>query len=160
MIQKKADIYKSLLSILIPVVIIIILFVFAFNVGIISIGAEEKIIYRNLDSSSRGNESKVITATVIIDFGDGNVLTNTFVTKNITVYGVLLDAAKIENLDVKATYYGQYDSIFIDTISSYTSGIDKYWIYYVNGESGMVGADKYIIKNNDIIEWRFEKSIY
>ena len=161
MVQKKVDIYKPLLSIIIPVVVIIILFAAAVNVGIISIGSEEKIIYKNIGSSALGHESEGITATVIIDFGDGNILTNNIVSKNITAYGLLLDAAKIENIDVKATYYGQYDSIFVDSISSYSGGDDnRYWIYYVNSESGMVGADKYIIKNNDIIEWKFEKSIY
>ncbi len=158
--NKRIGVLKPVLSILIPVVILIILFVTAVNVGIISIGTQEKITYKNVDSSLSNNSSG-ISATVIIDFGDGNILSNTIISRNITVYGFLLDTAKIENINVKSTYYKQYDSVFVDSISSYNGGQNnKWWIYYVNDIAGPVGADKYIVKNDDIIKWKFEKSIY
>ncbi|MDO8592723.1 MAG: DUF4430 domain-containing protein [bacterium] len=30
------------------------------------------------------------------------------------------------------------------------------WLYYVNGQPAQVGISNYIIKNNDIIEWKYE----
>ena len=158
--NKKIGIFNPILSILIPIIIIIILFAAAVNVGIISVGTQEKITYKNSDIYLSKNSSGV-SATVIIDFGDGNVLSNNITSKNITVYGFLLDAANIENINVKSTYYKQYDSIFVDSISNYNGGqSNNWWIYYVNNELGHVGADRYIVENNDVIKWKFEKSIY
>lgn len=34
-----------------------------------------------------------------------------------------------------------------------------YWIYYINGQSAKVGISSYILKNNDLITWKFEKGI-
>lgn len=34
----------------------------------------------------------------------------------------------------------------------------KYWIYYINGESAKVGISNYILKPNDIIEWKYENT--
>ncbi len=34
----------------------------------------------------------------------------------------------------------------------------KYWQYFVNNEMPQIGADSYIIKDGDTIEWRFEIS--
>ncbi|MBI5222729.1 MAG: DUF4430 domain-containing protein [Candidatus Magasanikbacteria bacterium] len=33
---------------------------------------------------------------------------------------------------------------------------NKYWIYYINGQSAQVGISNYIIKPNDLIEWKYE----
>ncbi|MFH1291641.1 MAG: DUF4430 domain-containing protein [bacterium] len=34
----------------------------------------------------------------------------------------------------------------------------KYWIYYINGESAKVGISNYIIKQGDVIKWKYEES--
>ena len=41
-------------------------------------------------------------------------------------------------------------------IRIYNKGNGKYWMYYVNGTMGGVGADKKIVKEGDLIEWRLE----
>ena len=33
---------------------------------------------------------------------------------------------------------------------------NKFWIYYVNGQSAQVGISSYVIKPNDLIEWKYE----
>ncbi len=33
---------------------------------------------------------------------------------------------------------------------------NKYWIYYINGKSAQVGISNYILKLNDLIEWKYE----
>lgn len=47
--------------------------------------------------------------------------------------------------------------VFVDSINAQTNTDDSFWIFYVNGEMGMVAPDKYTCKDGDKIEWRFEK---
>ncbi|PIV68420.1 MAG: hypothetical protein COS08_06660 [Euryarchaeota archaeon CG01_land_8_20_14_3_00_38_12] len=118
--------------------------------------------YLNLTATPKEvlKEGAEISATISINFTNGNVLgPYNITTKNATVYGFLLEAAKPENgnFTVKATYWGSYDSMFVDSIAGAEGGQDgKWWQYYVNGELPMVGCDKYIVQNNDYIEWKFE----
>ena len=35
---------------------------------------------------------------------------------------------------------------------------NKYWIYYINGQSAQVGISNYTIKPNDVIEWKYENT--
>jgi hypothetical protein len=35
---------------------------------------------------------------------------------------------------------------------------NMYWFFYVNGQSSQAGVSQYILKSNDVIEWKFEKS--
>ena len=55
-----------------------------------------------------------------------------------------------------------YDvGILIEAIGDKKNGQDgKYWMYYVNGEMPMVASDKYKIKADDKVEFKFEKSIF
>ncbi|RLF46135.1 MAG: hypothetical protein DRN17_01100 [Thermoplasmata archaeon] len=108
-----------------------------------------------------GNEvsTESVTASVKIDFGNGTVWSYPNISvegKNATVYGILIEAAHEGNFSVKYTYYGQYDSILVDSIAGVVNGDgNNYWQYWLNGDYGMVGADKQPIADNDIIEWKF-----
>jgi len=108
-----------------------------------------------------GNEvsTESVTASVKIDFGNGTVWSYPNISvegKNATVYGFLMEAAHEGNFSVKYTYYGQYDSILVDSIAGVVNGDgNNYWQYWLNGDYGMVGADKQPIADNDIIEWKF-----
>lgn len=74
------------------------------------------------------------------------------------VYDALVKAAKENKLDIKTK---QYDfGIFIEQIGAFTNTKEKSWIYFVNGESGTMAADKKSITNNDSIEWRYMKPIF
>ena len=35
---------------------------------------------------------------------------------------------------------------------------NKYWIYYINGQSAKVGISNYKLINNDLIDWKYEES--
>lgn len=35
---------------------------------------------------------------------------------------------------------------------------NKFWIYYINGQAAQLGISYYIIKPNDLIEWKYEAS--
>lgn len=102
-----------------------------------------------------------VTAVVKISFENGTVWEfRNITTKNSTVYGFLLEAARRGNFSIKSTYYGTYDSVFVESIAgvanNWSSG--RFWQYWINGEYGKVGADKQKVKDSDIIEWRFALS--
>lgn len=150
--QNKKEITKEILLALIPLIIVLAIFASAVSMGIITIGNS------NLKTFPTDENVNEITATVIFDFGDENTESIEVISTKTTVYGFLMEAANQAGYDVKTTYYGQYNSIFVDSISTYENGQNnKYWIYYINGESGSVGADQQIVANGDIIEWKFEE---
>jgi hypothetical protein len=114
-----------------------------------------------------GNRSKspeaMVTATIIIDFGNGTILKFEDLTmENATVYDFTLEAAKQGGFSVNATYYEM--GVFVDSIAGVGHGRDigtgdedlRWWQYYVNGGLGSVAANKLMVNNSDVIEWRFE----
>jgi hypothetical protein len=45
----------------------------------------------------------------------------------------------------------------VEKIGEQANGTDgNYWMYYVNDTFAPVGADAYIVKKGDVIEWKFE----
>ena len=121
--------------------------------GLLYLYSTQKVISSN---------SSVISATLIIDFGNNKTMTFKNVTlQNATAYSILMECAKPENgnFSVKATYWASYDSMFIEEIGNVKNGENgKYWQYYVNDKLPMVGANKYYLKNGDVVKWVFEKS--
>ena len=75
-----------------------------------------------------------------------------------TVFSILEEVTRRNNILLKYTYYEQFDSILIDSMNDNFNGEnDMYWQYYINGDIPMVGCDKYYdISNGDCIEWKFE----
>ncbi len=141
-------IYAS--KILVPVIAIVILFIGGINAGVITFKTPEK------------NSEEKITATLIIYFDDEtNYSKSITLTSNTTVYDLLLKAAENNEIKIESTYWESFDSIVVDCITyknvRYASDSNHYWAYYVNEEAGMQGADKQIVENNDLIEWRFKE---
>lgn len=141
-------------KLIIPLIVVIALFVSAVNFGIITFQKPEN----KFNAQEIGaNES----ATIIIDFGGGSDISFVINTVNITVYDFLFKAAKIGNFTVKSTYWQQFDSYIVDSITyngvKYEADSSNYWAYYLNGNYGTVAADKQNVRNNDTIEWKFEK---
>ena len=51
----------------------------------------------------------------------------------------------------------QYDfGVFVERIGTYSASPQKAWIYYLNGQSGDIAADKKIVKAGDQVEWKYE----
>ncbi len=75
-----------------------------------------------------------------------------------TPYEVLVLIARKNNIELQTK---QYDfGIFVEGIGEQKMTKDKVWIYYVNGKSGEVASDKYILKQGDIVEWKYTTPIY
>ncbi len=95
-------------------------------------------------------------ATLVIDYGNGNKIASSFIPEQgESAYGALKSVAEEKKITLDTQ---QYDfGIFVKSIGGYESSADMAWIYYINGTSGMVAADKQEIKAGDTIEWRFVK---
>jgi len=135
------------LKILIPIIVVIILFLGGINAGVITF-EKEKI------------KTGDITATIKIDFADGTIYQNVLPLKNATVFDFLLEIEKIGDIEIKTNVEsGGYE---INSINyngkKYVHGQDGYWwLFYVNEQFAMDSADKTYVKNNDLIEWKYEK---
>jgi hypothetical protein len=80
-------------------------------------------------------------------------------TSNITVAELLFEFIEKQNITINKTYWPGYNSYFITQIGNYSNGDDnRYWQYYVNEKYANVGCSKYVLNNNDTVEWTFEKS--
>jgi hypothetical protein len=147
MIKNKKSMISFSLKLLIPIIIVIVLFLSGINAGVITF-EKEKII------------TGEITATLKIDFGDGNFFSDTITLDNSTVYDFLLEVEKKGEISIETTYWESFDSYTVDSITyngkKYESDLSSYWAFYVNDIAGMEGADKVYLENNDIIEWKLE----
>ena len=142
---------KNALKIAIPLIIIAV---------VVTTTVGYSIVNDNLSNTvaTPDQNDEIVTATIIIKYGDGTIATYSIVTKNATIYGFLMEAAKEGNFDVKTTYYSGFDSLLIDSIGGYTGGDDnKWWSYYINDEYGTIGADKQMVNSGDVVEWKFEE---
>jgi len=135
---------KNVLTVAIPLLIICIVGIYLVNTGIIT------------DEPPNTN-SKMINTSLTIDYGNGEIDTYNIETSNATVFSVLMKASEDYNFPVTTKSYNQNQSYYIDSIKSVTNGEDgKYWMYYLNGNYGTVGADMQTVADGDVIEWRFE----
>ena len=73
----------------------------------------------------------------------------------------LMNLLKMEN---KINFSGKNYSglgFFVEAINGIKNNpLGENWIYYVNGQPAQVGVSNYLIKNDDIIEWRYEKESF
>jgi hypothetical protein len=68
-------------------------------------------------------------------------------------YQALSEAAKKQDLKLTTK---QYDfGVFVEAIGTVANTKDKSWIYFVNGKSGIVAADKQTLNAGDSVEWKY-----
>ena len=83
------------------------------------------------------------TATFDIEEGD-------------TVYSILIEAAKKYKLQIDQNTSGTMTYVSgINNIGEMDFGDVSGWTYTVNGEVAMVGASEYVLKDGDVIEWKY-----
>ena len=135
-------------KLLIPIIVVIILFIGGIHAGVVTFEPPKK----NIDGE--------INATVTVYFDNKTIYSKSVkAPANSTVYDLLLKVAENNEIDVESTYWESFDSIVVECITyngvRYESDSNHYWAYYINGEPGMQGADKQIVKDNDLVEWKF-----
>ena len=141
----------------------------AFLVGIIYLFSIEFLFFRQ-EIKNLTQEEKNITEGIIrkiqqekvlyiIDKGNGNI--NSYqisLPQNSTVFSLLEELAKRENLKVESKVY-EGMGVFVESIDGVKNGTEnKYWQYWVNSELPPVAADKKEVKKGDKIEWKFAPS--
>lgn len=83
------------------------------------------------------------TATFDIEEGD-------------TVYSILIEAAKKYKLQIDQNTSGTMTYVSgINNIGEMDFGDVSGWTYTINGEVAMVGASEYVLKDGDVIEWKY-----
>lgn len=76
--------------------------------------------------------------------------------KGDTVYDILIEAAKTHGIQLETDGSGKLAYVVgINNIYVSDFGELSGWLYFVNGESAMVGCAEYEISDGDIIEWHY-----
>jgi len=100
---------------------------------------------------------ETISITLTIEGGRGN---EPIAVSSDTTLLEVLQTLNTENSEIKLStkeYAGM--GTLIESIYGYKNGTDgKYWQYKVNGVMPQIGADKYILKAGDSVEWFFAAS--
>ncbi|MFA5047578.1 MAG: DUF4430 domain-containing protein [Patescibacteria group bacterium] len=103
---------------------------------------------------------KSLSISLSID-GTSTPTSNLEITESSTVFQLLeLVNAQNPSLGLQSKMYDKM-GVLVEKIGNKANGQDKkYWQYFVNGVQPMVSADKYILKNNDKVEWLFQESSF
>ncbi len=127
------------------------------------------------DEKEEPDTDVTVTATIEIHFdseyasgqdNNGTYLNNswevTLTTNRSTVLGLLDAAAAVGegNFEVETEYYSGMGSLItaiagVENGDEY-EGEELYWIYYLNGEKGTMGASSQTLDDDDVVEWKFE----
>jgi hypothetical protein len=95
----------------------------------------------------------VPSVSVIVDTGSTVATVSGIPAQN--AFQALSGAAKKQNLELKTK---QYDfGVFVEQVGGLPNTADNAWIYFVNGKSGTVAADKQPLNAGDIVEWKYTK---
>jgi hypothetical protein len=73
-------------------------------------------------------------------------------------FEILTVVTKKENIPLVTKTYDF--GVFIQKIGEKESGTALAWIYFINGKSGDVAADKATLTSGDVVEWKYTKSLY
>ena len=76
-----------------------------------------------------------------------------------SVYDVMQSFNEVGKIKVDFKDYSGL-GYFVDGIDGVKSDTfrAKYWIYYINGAKAQIGISNYILKQNDIITWKYERA--
>lgn len=120
-------------------------------------GGVSFLINQTTQSPTQVSETK--TATILLSIQDVYTGKQTAIAEGETVLAVLERLNKEDaelGLSTK-TYKGL--GVLIEGIGTHKNGMDKkYWQYKVNGIMPQIGADQYILKSGDSVEWFFATS--
>ncbi len=123
------------------------------GVAILSLGA---VLYYTtpVASSPVIQETNAVSVSLSIE---GVLSKETYaVPVNSSALTFLVDETEKLRIAIRAKEYAGMGTL-IEKIGEFQNGTDgKYWMYYVNGELALVGADAYVMQEGDSIEWKFK----
>ena len=95
----------------------------------------------------------ILSSSVTIDFGDGKKVSGKTSAKN--AYEALVEVAKLNKLTVEVKQF-KYGKMVVE-IGQKENSTNYFWSYLVNGKSGQIAADSFLIYPNDKVEWVYKK---
>lgn len=98
---------------------------------------------------------EAVIVSVKVDFGTETIEEKVAAE---TALEALTKIAEKQQWEIKMKTY-DFGSL-VESVAGKQNTKDKAWIYWVNGKSGEVGADKYELKLDDEVEWKYEKPSY
>jgi len=113
-----------------------------------------------LDTSNSQPEPTLILSEtkkvqISVDFGDGQVITESFEDfDGKTAFDLLKKLTESKDLKLETKIYDF--GVFVQAIDGKESGSDKAWIYFVNGMSAQLAADRYQLQAGDNVEWKYK----
>lgn len=81
-----------------------------------------------------------------------------YLQENGTVYDLMSVLEQRGEIDFKGRVSAGL-GFFVDEINGQKNSPsnNKFWIYYINGKTAEVGISNYVLKPNDVINWKYEK---
>lgn len=115
---------------------------------------ESKTEQGTVAGESVSSETEKPKVTLVVDFGEGRVATQTDVLAE-NALEVLENVISEKGWEYKIQKY-DFGSM-VEEIEGHSNTNDKSWIYFVNGQSGDKAADQFELQNDDLIEWKYIK---
>ncbi len=99
-----------------------------------------------------------IEVSLLLDFSEGNVknLDNVRLIEEKTAFDLLKKATEENNLELSFKESPGL-GVFVESIDNVANDFEnnKWWQYWVNGEYAQVGASNFILKDGDLVEWKY-----
>ncbi len=93
---------------------------------------------------------------LMVDYGDDTItiVNDVAFTQGQTVLQAVQAALAQKDIAVATKEYKGLGTM-VTKIGAVENGTSKYWQYWVNGRYPAVGADQYLLKSGDVVEWKF-----
>lgn len=118
---------------------------------LVILGIAAMLLYQKTARGSVPVQETAAVVSVTIDDGE-HIATSSGITAN-NPFDALITVSKTKELSVTTKQYdfGQ----FVQAIGDKNSSETEAWIYFVNGTSGSIAADKYLLHTGDMVEWKY-----
>ena len=92
-----------------------------------------------------------------VDYGNGKTTSyeGIIIDTKSTVLSIL--KKKLEQTGSTVTTKSYNLGAMVESINGITNNSEYFWAFSVNGQPGSISADKYILKNGDVVEWKYTK---
>jgi hypothetical protein len=77
-----------------------------------------------------------------------------------SVYDLMNTLREQKKIDFKSVDYSGLGFFVTEINGVKNDPSGKNWLYYVNGQPAQVGVTYYLVKANDVIEWKYEKKSF
>jgi len=100
-------------------------------------------------------DTEIYPINAIIEISGEKYLVN--LPEKSTVYDALMKLQTDKKISVKMKEFSGL-GYFVEEINGLKNDnqANKYWIYYINDQTAKIGISSYILKNNDLITWKYE----